>query len=161
LGKQGKYSPPRFSTILLLGKKTDIILAYFPTLSCLKIQKDRIDILQLFVLFNLSPPFNDTEIDPHQFSTLITIIDGKSYVGNFALVSSRFLIYLLTIAVIMLGVKDLCQADSKSFSMQWSLLLPTSDALQPRYGLSILLAFTYSDFYYHVSRAICLCFVVF
>ncbi|XP_045809659.1 HEAT repeat-containing protein 6 isoform X2 [Trifolium pratense] len=29
-------------------------------------------------------------------------------------------------------IQDLCQADSKSFSMQWSLLLPTSDALQPR-----------------------------
>ncbi|XP_073224565.1 uncharacterized protein [Cicer arietinum] len=29
-------------------------------------------------------------------------------------------------------IQDLCQADSKSLSMQWSLLLPTSDALQPR-----------------------------
>ncbi|XP_061368423.1 uncharacterized protein LOC133311395 isoform X2 [Gastrolobium bilobum] len=29
-------------------------------------------------------------------------------------------------------IQDLCQADSKSFSMQWSLLLPTSDVLQPR-----------------------------
>ncbi|CAI8597827.1 unnamed protein product [Vicia faba] len=29
-------------------------------------------------------------------------------------------------------MQDLCQADSKSFSMQWSLLLPTSDVLQPR-----------------------------
>lgn len=29
-------------------------------------------------------------------------------------------------------VQDLCQVDYKSFSMQWSLLLPTSDALQPR-----------------------------
>jgi hypothetical protein len=86
LGKRGKYFPPRFSTILLLGKKTDIIPAYLPTLSCLKIKKDRIDILQLFVLFNLSPPVDDTEIDPHQFSTLNTIIEGKSYVG------SRFLI---------------------------------------------------------------------
>lgn len=51
-------------------------------------------------------------------------------------------------------IQDLCQADSKSFSMQWSLLLPTSDALQPRYGLTIVLAFINSNFYYHVSRAI-------
>ncbi|WVZ03000.1 hypothetical protein V8G54_023806 [Vigna mungo] len=29
-------------------------------------------------------------------------------------------------------IQDLCQADSKSLSMQWSLLLPTSDALQAR-----------------------------
>ncbi|KAK7405349.1 hypothetical protein VNO78_06597 [Psophocarpus tetragonolobus] len=29
-------------------------------------------------------------------------------------------------------IQDLCQADSKSLSMQWSLLLPTSDVLQPR-----------------------------
>lgn len=29
-------------------------------------------------------------------------------------------------------IQDLCQADSKSFSSQWTLLLPTSDALQPR-----------------------------
>ncbi|XP_050377176.1 uncharacterized protein LOC126794486 [Argentina anserina] len=29
-------------------------------------------------------------------------------------------------------LKDLCQADSKSFSSQWTLLLPTSDVLQPR-----------------------------
>ncbi|KAJ1406091.1 hypothetical protein SESBI_25350 [Sesbania bispinosa] len=29
-------------------------------------------------------------------------------------------------------IQDLCQADSKSFSMQWTLLLPTSDVLQPR-----------------------------
>jgi hypothetical protein len=64
------------------------------------------------------------------------------------------LIYLLTIIIIMLGVKDLCQADSKSFSMQWSLLLPTSDALQLRYSLTIVLAFINSNFYYHVSRAI-------
>ncbi|PRQ16798.1 hypothetical protein RchiOBHm_Chr7g0188131 [Rosa chinensis] len=29
-------------------------------------------------------------------------------------------------------IQDLCQADSKSFSSQWTLLLPTSDVLQPR-----------------------------
>ncbi|KAI4326769.1 hypothetical protein L6164_019306 [Bauhinia variegata] len=29
-------------------------------------------------------------------------------------------------------IQDLCQADYKSFSLQWSLLLPTSDVLQPR-----------------------------
>ncbi|CAJ1978454.1 unnamed protein product [Sphenostylis stenocarpa] len=29
-------------------------------------------------------------------------------------------------------IQDLCQADSKSLSMQWSLLLPTSDVLQAR-----------------------------
>ncbi|PON40673.1 Armadillo-type fold containing protein [Parasponia andersonii] len=29
-------------------------------------------------------------------------------------------------------IKDLCQADSKSFTSQWMLLLPTSDVLQPR-----------------------------
>ncbi|XP_057430059.1 uncharacterized protein LOC130723121 isoform X2 [Lotus japonicus] len=29
-------------------------------------------------------------------------------------------------------IEDLCQADSKSFSMQWSLLLPTTDVLQLR-----------------------------
>ncbi|XP_019458388.1 PREDICTED: HEAT repeat-containing protein 6 isoform X1 [Lupinus angustifolius] len=29
-------------------------------------------------------------------------------------------------------IQDLCQMDSKSFSMQWSLLLPTSDVLRPR-----------------------------
>ncbi|XP_062025564.1 uncharacterized protein LOC133741867 [Rosa rugosa] len=28
--------------------------------------------------------------------------------------------------------KDICQADSKSFSSQWTLLLPTNDVLQPR-----------------------------
>ncbi|XP_057753732.1 uncharacterized protein LOC130973287 [Arachis stenosperma] len=32
----------------------------------------------------------------------------------------------------LICIQDLCQADSKSFSMQWSLLLPTSDVLQPR-----------------------------
>ncbi|XP_062105137.1 uncharacterized protein LOC133816845 isoform X2 [Humulus lupulus] len=29
-------------------------------------------------------------------------------------------------------IKDLCQADSKSFTTQWTLLLPTCDVLQPR-----------------------------
>ncbi|KAM1339707.1 hypothetical protein ACFX2I_038454 [Malus domestica] len=29
-------------------------------------------------------------------------------------------------------IQDLCQADSKSFTSQWTLLLPTSDVLQPR-----------------------------
>ncbi|CAN6718351.1 unnamed protein product [Malus baccata var. baccata] len=29
-------------------------------------------------------------------------------------------------------IQDLCQADSKSFSSQWTLLLPTSDVLRPR-----------------------------
>ncbi|XP_042948175.1 HEAT repeat-containing protein 6 isoform X2 [Carya illinoinensis] len=29
-------------------------------------------------------------------------------------------------------IQDLCQADSKSFTTQWTLLLPTSDVLQPR-----------------------------
>ncbi|KAM5571444.1 hypothetical protein ABKV19_011838 [Rosa sericea] len=29
-------------------------------------------------------------------------------------------------------IQDLCQSDSKSFSSQWTLLLPTSDVLQPR-----------------------------
>ncbi|KAK7260708.1 hypothetical protein RIF29_26977 [Crotalaria pallida] len=29
-------------------------------------------------------------------------------------------------------IQDLCQMDSKSFSVQWSLLLPTSDVLRPR-----------------------------
>ncbi|KAJ7951176.1 HEAT repeat-containing protein 6 [Quillaja saponaria] len=29
-------------------------------------------------------------------------------------------------------LQDLCQVDSKAFSAQWSLLLPTSDVLQPR-----------------------------
>lgn len=34
------------------------------------------------------------------------------------------------------GGKDLCQADSKSFTTQWTLLLPASDVLQPRWSIS-------------------------
>ncbi|WVZ04126.1 hypothetical protein V8G54_024932 [Vigna mungo] len=34
--------------------------------------------------------------------------------------------------------EDLCQADSKYLSMQWSLLLPTSDALQAREGVQFM-----------------------
>lgn len=61
-------------------------------------------------------------------------------------------LYLLfTSIVIMVGVKDLCQADFKSFSMQWSLLLPTNDVLQPRYGQSVLPPFMNSNLYYDLS----------
>ena len=30
------------------------------------------------------------------------------------------------------GAKDLCQADPKSFTAQWTMILPTNDVLQLR-----------------------------
>jgi len=53
--------------------------------------------------------------------------------ANFVVIDCSFSYYFF----ICWDGKDLCQADSKSLSMQWSLLLPTSDALQARYGRTI------------------------
>lgn len=53
--------------------------------------------------------------------------------ANFVVIDCSFSYY----SFICWDGKDLCQADSKSLSMQWSLLLPTSDTLQARYGQTI------------------------
>ncbi|KAL9230385.1 hypothetical protein vseg_005746 [Gypsophila vaccaria] len=44
-------------------------------------------------------------------------------------------------------IQDLCEADPKAFVAQWTMLLPTSDALQPRkYEATLLSCFLYDPF---------------
>lgn len=43
-----------------------------------------------------------------------------------------FHIYIIHVFNICAVCQDLCQADPKSFTTHWMLLLPTSDVLQPR-----------------------------
>ncbi|CAN6585706.1 unnamed protein product [Malus baccata var. baccata] len=50
--------------------------------------------------------------------------------------------------------KDLCQADSKSFTSQWMLLLPTSDVLRPRKYEATLMTCLLFDPYLKVSLTV-------
>ncbi|XVF10239.1 hypothetical protein REPUB_Repub07fG0165800 [Reevesia pubescens] len=50
-------------------------------------------------------------------------------------------------------VQDLCQADPKSFTSQWTMLLPTNDVLQPRKFEATLMASLLFDPYLKVRMA--------
>lgn len=62
-----------------------------------------------------------------QVSNNVLFLVGSHFVLNFSVT--------ITYSISYSPVKDLCQADSKSFTTQWMTLFPTSDVLKPRWKI--------------------------
>uniref|UniRef100_A0A803QMU6 DUF4042 domain-containing protein n=1 Tax=Cannabis sativa TaxID=3483 RepID=A0A803QMU6_CANSA len=75
-----------------------------------------------------SPSFSDHESSRQDFTS-----DDSDFSDSDASVKDADSALKLRVRIAALDcIKDLCQADSKSFTTQWTLLLPTCDVLQPR-----------------------------
>ncbi|MED6221634.1 hypothetical protein PIB30_056687 [Stylosanthes scabra] len=70
--------------------------------------------------------------DSESSAVYLTSSDSDFSDGDGSAKESGRTMYSRVRVAALICIQDLCQADSKSFSMQWSLLLPTSDVLQPR-----------------------------
>lgn len=64
-----------------------------------------------------------------QVSNNVLFLVGSHLLLNFSVT--------ITYSFSFFPVKDLCQADSKSFTTQWVTLFPTSDVLKPRWKINL------------------------
>lgn len=64
-----------------------------------------------------------------QVSNIVLLLVGSHLLLSFSVT--------ITYSFSYSPVKDLCQADSKSFTTQWVTLFPTSDVLKPRWKINL------------------------